>query len=235
MDKHSPKTSFSFPSFRGVGGCLMIILFCLLPLALHAETKDERLAHRHEVRVLVGDMIMETFLWKDQLHANYLGCGTDKSVFAEKRDYTYTPHIGLEYQYRLNKWLGLGLQTDYQRTAWRRCLYNNRNEEVGSSREHFYNLSLLPTVRFTYLNARHVSLHSSLSLGMDINGGTEKAIHGRNTAVGFALNIGLIGVSVNFGQWFGAFDLGGLYALKSVGTLYMVNSRAFTLSFGYRL
>ena len=178
---------------------------------------------------------MESVLWTNTPHGNYKGCGTISSVFAEKQNTSWTPHFGLEYQYRINRWLGVGLMTDYQRTQWNEVLYNNENEEVARSRQHFYNLSFIPTVRFTYLNTKLVNLYSALSVGITINGGTEKDEAGRNTVVSPAFELSLIGATINKGPWFLGLELGGLYSLKGSNNIYMVNSKLLTLSFGYRL
>ena len=200
-----------------------------------AETKDERMERRHQVSALFGDWIMESIFWTDNPRANYSGVGTDKTVFTEKRDYAYTPHIGVEYQYRLSRIVGLGMAIDFQRTTWNTYSYNNKNQEIGKKKENFFNLSFIPTARFTYLHTKYVNLFSSVGIGFDINGGSETDFYGNHTVVSPAASLGFIGASFNKGPWFASVEIGGLYALRNGQTIYMANSRIFTLAIGYRL
>ena len=200
-----------------------------------AETTEERLERRHEVSVQIGDMLMETMTWQNQPHGNYTGVGNEYSRFQEDTNYRYTPHLGVGYQYRINKWLGVGMQIDFQHTSWDRLWFNNKNQEVDRSKENFYNLCFLPTARFTYLRTKYVNLFSSIGLGLDINGGSEDDGMGHKTVATLAFNVGAIGVSANYGQWFASFELGCLCAFTNPNMIYMAGSRLFTLAIGYRL
>ena len=215
--------------------CLSLVCFG----SAWGETKEDRAARKHEVRVMIGDWLMESVLWRDNPHGNYGGVVAkdplNPPVFKEDCNYSWLPHFGAEYQYRINRWLGVGMQIDFQRTTWNRVSYNTKNAEVGRTKENFFNLSFLPTVRFTYLHHKYVNLYSSLSAGIDVNGGSEVDFYGRHTVVSPACNFGFFGISANYGPWFGSFELGGMYALKDGQTIYMASCRLLTLSFGYRL
>ena len=206
-------------------------LLLLLAGSVSAETTAARDSMRHEVRVAVGDMLFETLMWHNDVHRNYLG--SPDRAYTERQHFCYTPHIGAEYQYRINRWLGVGALVDFQYTAWENRTYNNLNQLTATSDENFYNLTILPTVRFTYLHTEYVSLYSSLALGMNINGGTETDIYGKKTAVGAAFDIGALGITVGHGHWFGSAELGGMFALKNTATIYMLASRIVSVSVGY--
>lgn len=212
----------------------LLILSSLLPFFLMAETIEERQNSPHELRFLVGDMLSESVFWFDDAHANYTGIGGPASIFPEKHNTFWTPHFAGEYQYRFNKWLGFGLQLDFQYTGWRREEYNNQNDLVSSQKEHFYNLSILPTVRFTYFHHPYVNVYSAIGLGLDVNSGTETDIHGKHTAMGAALDIAAVGFSAGKDNWFVSAEVGGLSAIKNKGTIFMVVSRILTIGAGYR-
>ncbi len=212
---------------------LMALLF-VVPIMAHSETEEDRKEHPHEVRLLIGDMLFETLMWHNDTHGNYMGAGNTQSRFYEKQDFGWTPHFGLEYQYRINRWLGVGMQVDYQHTLWNNLTYNNQNQIVEKEAQNFYNISLMPTVRFTYLHHPYVNLYSAISLGIDINGGSEKDIHGRNVACGAALDIAVLGLSAGDKNWFGSIEVGGLSALKNKNAMYMLCSRILTVGVGYR-
>lgn len=210
----------------------LILLLC--PLLGAAANNEDSSTSAHEVRLLVGDMLSETMFWYDDTHADYTGMGGEHSLFSENQHTFWTPHVACEYQYRLNGWCSVGAQLDFQYTGWRRVLYNNMNAQVGMTREHFYNLSILPTVRFTYFHSRYVNLYSSVGLGLDINGGTETDIHGKHVALGAALDMAVLGMSVGAHGWFGSVEVGGLSALKNKWTMFMMASRIVTVGVGYR-
>lgn len=212
----------------------LIISFLCVSSSL-AETIEERESRKHEFGISISDWIIETGMWNNSKHGNYIGVGNDKSRFVEDVNHSYTPHFGFSYLYRLNRWFSIGFLLDYQRTKWDRVTYNNLNEEVGSTKEYFYNLSILPTGRFTYYHHPWVNIYTSLSFGMVINGGSETDYYGNHTAYGYGFNINWIGVSVGRGPWYGAFEIGSMFGLKNVQTIYMANCRIFTLSIGYRL
>lgn len=213
---------------------IILLVALLTPILMQAETRVDRLVSPHEVRLLVGDMFFETLLWNDDAHANHTGMGGPTTEFVEKQHTFWTPHLGGEYQYRLNDWCSLGAQVDFQYTGWQRVVYNNMNVQTGNTRECFYNLSILPTVRFTYLHHPYVNLYSAVGLGMDINGGTETDIHGNHVALGAALDIAVLGMSVGANHWFGSVEVGGLTALKNKDTMFMLASRILTVGIGYR-
>lgn len=212
---------------------ILTILFALsTSLLLQAETIEERAISKSEVRLLIGDMFWESLIWHNAPHADRTGWPAGD--YTENTDYGWTPHLGLEYQYRCNRWLSVGLQADYQQTVWKTRHYNNRNELTGTDKQTFYNISILPTVRFTYFHHPYVNLYSSIGLGLDINGGTETDLRGKNIAYGAALDIAVLGLSAGKDHWFGSVEVGGLSALKDKGTIFMMASRILTFGVGYR-
>lgn len=212
---------------------LAIILLLLMPTLLMAESREEMEANKSEFRLTIGDMFFETLIWYDHPHTNYTGAGTPTTEFTEDHKFAWTPHFGIEYQYRVNWWCGIGMLVDGQYTGWQRVRYNNQNVETYRTKENFYNLAVIPTVRFTFMHTQHVNLYAGLGVGVDINGGSETDLKGKHTAAGAAVNITALGIRAGNGHWYGSAELGGLYALKNMNAIYMVSSRILTVGVGY--
>lgn len=219
---------------------LYILILLLLPLAAAAESKQMRDSLRHEVRIGWGDQLFETLVW----HAPQVVTIIPSTPYfdpldyreSRKENYRYTQHLFAEYHYRWNKWLSFGGLFDASAVLWDNVVRNGKGAEVSRDpNQHFYNLVIMPTVRFTYLWHPYVSLYSGVGLGMDINGGTEIDAMGRQTVVGAALNITALALSVNYQRYFVSIEWGGMYAFENPKTLFMVSSRIFTASFGVHL
>ena len=150
-------------------------------------------------------------------------------------NYHHDQHIWLEYLWRFTRWFGLGAMFDMSEVHWDDVTRNGKGVEINRSKGHyFYNLVIMPTVRFTYFHHENVNLYSGLGIGLGINGGTEDAGDGRKTELGAAVNFTLFGVSANYQRWFWTVDFGGLYSLKNANTIFMASSRIINVGFGAR-
>ncbi|MCF0174989.1 MAG: hypothetical protein HUJ95_06585 [Bacteroidales bacterium] len=213
---------------------LSTIALFFLALQLSAETREMRKENPFQIGISVGDMFMETLVWHNTPHLDYSG-RPFTSTFREKQNYSYTPHIGLAVDYRVNDWFEVGLHFDYQRTAWNEVYYNNFNEEISRTKARFYNLCLIPTAKFTYLHSPYISLYSSVGVGVDVNGGTEVNTKGKHVAHGAAIDIRLIAIRANYDRWFCSLGVGGLYGLKNGQTFFMLSSQILQFSIGVSL
>lgn len=198
----------------------LVICALLLPLMLQAQ--KEQMAWdglRHEIRVGWGDPIFESGMKYELTH-----------IGKPNAQITYlTGHFFAEYQYYWLHWLSTGMIVDYSGMGW---LDKREDPQVKHS---YYNLSLLPTVRFTYYHHPWVNLYSALMIGLTVNGGTE-ANHVTHEKTVCYPGIGLtaLGVQVGHNGFFGTAEIGGLTALKSTNDIAMLSSRIFTISFGYK-
>lgn len=217
-------------SLPRICGIAAMLLFCT---ALHAETKDDVLNRRHEVRISWSDQIFESFNWRNPA---YTVNNMDESVrLTKKEHYRYTQHWALNYQYRLKSWLGVGLMFDASACLWDNVTRNGKGVETGRVKnQHFANVAIVPTVRFTYVHHKYVNVYSGIGYGLNINTGSELNAFGKATEYSGALNLTFVGLSGNYGKWFAAFELGGLYAARSAQAVYMLNSRLFTIGLGMR-
>ena len=158
-----------------------------------------------------------------------------ETTYQYKERYRRHQHLWMEYQYRFKHWFSLGAMVDMSEVGWDVVTRNGQGAELARDKKnYFYNLVIMPTIRFTYFHHPNVNIYSGLGIGMDINGGTEVDGKGRHTALGAAVNLTLVGISANYDRWFCAFDLGGLYALKNANAIYMASSRIMNVSIGAR-
>lgn len=118
---------------------------------------------------------------------------------------------------------------------WDDVTRNGQGDEIGRDpNHHFYNIVIMPTIRFTYFHHDYVNLYSGLGLGLDINGGTETNTKGKFIDVGAAVNVTVFGVSTNYDRWFMTVDFGGMTALKNTNVIFMACSRIINVGIGAR-
>lgn len=209
------------------------MVLALMPCVLIAETPFDRDRHRHELRLGWGDQMFETLMWRTPGAFTATMPAAWTNVYHE--DYHYHQHLWLEYQYRPNRWLGFGGMIDLSEVDWTDVTRNGQGTELSRDPGHyFYNVVIMPTVRFTYFQHEYVNLYSGLGLGMGINGGSEKDAKGRKDVVGAAVNLTFFGVSANYKQWFAAVEIGAMISLQNANAIFMAGSRIFAVSTGVR-
>ncbi len=211
---------------------LILAVLVMLPAAMLAETRASRDTLKHELRIGWGDQLFESMVWRKQMPGQLNREGT---LFYRNESYRYTQHLFLEYQYRFTHWFSLGATVDGSAVLWNTNIYDlNGNYQAFDSKHNFYNLVIMPNVRFTYLYNEYVSLHSAIGIGLNVNGGTDVDIYGKRTAFAGALDLTYIGVTVGHGHWYGSFEIGGLFSMKNGSTVYMASSKILRASVGCR-
>ena len=213
----------------------IVILMALLAIAMGAgaENKWAYLNMRHEVRVGWGDQLFESLMWHNPLYRVRTMPASYRQLYHE--DYHHDQHIWAEYQYRHKGWFSFGGMADISFVHWDDVMRNGLGEELARDKGHyFYNLVIMPTIRFTYYHHEYVNLYSGLGVGMDINGGTERDSRGRRTVVGGAVNLTVFGISANYNRWFWTVDFGGMFALRDANTIFMAGSRIINVGLGAR-
>lgn len=209
--------------------CLLVLGIC----AVNAETKADREVWRHELRIGWGDQLFESLVWHNPTTIAKTLPESLSQTYHE--DYRYNQHLWLEYQYRQNGWFSYGFMTDVSEVSWVDVTRNGRGDELSrSDRNYFYNIVLMPTIRFTYFHHENVNIFTGLGLGLGINGGTELNSKGKSTDVGMAVQISVIGVSANYKRWFWTLDFGGLYSIKNQNTVFLASSRIISVGLGVR-
>ena len=77
----------------------------------------------------------------------------------------FTGVLSLSYAYQLRRWCQLGGTVNFAAVT-RPYYYNITNKKAYDSNSYF--ASIMPTVRFTYLNREKVQLYSAVSLGVAV-------------------------------------------------------------------
>ena len=159
---------------------------------------------RHEFTIGIGDPARVNF------HRNRRGTEPNyypevwmqnQSIFGDL--YTTCP-ITLGYRFRVLKWLWVGGDVSYCGFFGSfRDLYTD--QKVGDYRDHF--ISIMPAVRFSYLNRKYVTLYSGIAGGIALEYGKtypDYKFHNNH----LALQCTLFGVSAGSQSWFGFAELG---------------------------
>lgn len=112
--------------------------------------------------------------WKNEIAISYgPGAFTDvsssylKGIFSGGKQTNYIGAFGIEYFHRLKSALGVGVVGTFSTCKWR--------EEDKARTKYF---SIMPAVKYNWLNRKHFSMYSKLALGVlfgvDSGGETDK-------------------------------------------------------------
>lgn len=211
----------------------LLLIFGFFSTTLVAETKWDYQSMRNELRIGWGDQLFESLMWHNPTATVTSMPATWQITRPE--NYRHNQHIWLEYQWRFSHWFSLGAMADMSEVGWNNVTRDGTGKVLNTGeRKYFYNLVIMPTIRFTYFFHPNVNIYSGLGFGIDINGGTEVNAKNEHTEVGLAVNGTVIGVSANYKRWFAAVDLGGMTAFRDKNHVYMAASRIINVSIGAR-
>lgn len=209
----------------------VLLAFCCIQSS--AETPAGRAYRRHEVRIGWGDQLFEHLVWQNPQYV--IGNMPESFSKQYKEHYRYSQHWFAEYQWRVNSWFGLGAMVDASGCVWDDVTRNGLGKEISRMDDRsFWNLTMMPVLRFTWLSREHISMYSALGAGLGINGGTETDAYGRHTLCGLAFDVALVGLTADWGRWFAFAELGGLYSMKDKSTIFLMNSRILSVGAGFR-
>ncbi len=202
--------------------------------AAKAESPEKRESLPHEIRFGVGDQLFEHFVWQNPL---FIVKNMSESYTRDyKERYRYSQHFFAEYQWRFRRRLSVGFQVDGSACWWDLVTRNGLGNEISRQKnQNFWNLTLMPTLQFNWMNRDRFSLYSSLGIGLGLNGGSETDAYGNHTLCGLAFQYTLLGASLDWSRWFAFAALGGLSSAKEYTTdIFMLNSRIISLGAGFR-
>ena len=140
-------------------------------------------------------------------------------------------HLFLGYRYDVNSWFSAGAEVDWF-YLWSNSVHRNGyGEIVGTYDYHLHQLTIMPSIRFTYFRRPLVELYSGLGLGYTMYEGSYGVQHG------FTFSPTLFGVNVGNEHWFGEVELGGMATVTTAwfgnpGVLF--SSRLLSVAVGYR-
>ena len=191
----------------------------------HWSTYDG-MKHRHEVRFEVGDPLGVFFLMNLYGEKNY--GQTTEYTFEPNRglssSFRATPVFSFNYHYRLTKWLWAGAMVNYayykDHTDYGYDFYDSRNQHC---------ITLMPELRFSYLNRPHVTIYSAVAAGatlffgkvLNANLYAEEISLEKTRKVYPTLQLTAFGVRAGGEHLFGTFELGaGIKGFASAGIGY---------------
>jgi len=123
------------------------------------------LHHRHEIRFEIGDPLGIMIL---QNKKNHLPNISGANLTAVGHAWRATPVFSFNYHYRLTKWLWAGVMVNYayykDHTDYTYQIFNTR---------WMHCITLMPELRFSYLNRPHVTLYSAVATGVTLFVGHE--------------------------------------------------------------
>ena len=183
---------------------------------------------RHTLRLGWGDMLFETLAFHSTVRGTYPSPESLPAHFSrdEKYDFGYTGHFYAEYLYRFSKVVSVGIQADAEGIFWKEGNFDRYHKLTQPEVPvRSWDVVLMPTVRFTWLNRPLVRLYSGLGAGTVFAFDNQKQFK-----AGIALNLNWIGIEIGKGHWGGNVELGMLNSLSDVYHIYQAGSRI--LSFG---
>lgn len=188
---------------------------------------------RHEISLGVGDQLFESLVWQNPPYIVNNMPQEWRGVYKER--YRYTQHWSLNYYYNHNSWFSCGIQADISACLWDDVKRNGLGQELNRNKNsNFWNLTLMPCLRFWWFRYEYVGMYTNLGFGLCLNGGSETDYKGRHTAAAMAFDLGLVGLQCNYKRYFAFAQLGGLYAFRNKNTIYMLNSRIVSAGIGIK-
>ena len=220
------------------------LILVLLPLTLFAETKEQRAESPHELRIGVGDpLLLKAFLPLDDPEAgteyvwfNAYGQPVEEAheTLMNSIAVTYLEkahnigHFFVEYQYRINPYIGVGLDADMAFHTRRAILVNGYNEYKGRKTMGSFYMDIIPRVRFTFLHNEYVNLYAGVGVGLSI----DYSFYYHTTYYSPLAEITTLGVSIGKNHLFGTVEILNIGA--NLMALDFSHTQLFTASIGYR-
>ena len=204
--------------------------------------------YRHEIKLEVCDPYLLALF--DRYFVYVYPRGMSPAVYRDKNllgfSYHISPVYSLSTHFRVNKWFWFGVMVGYAHLddiESRSPLLNDAHNQGVEPREtntgpiclRRYNVfTLMPELRFSYLNREHLTLYSGISIGITkfygkftiLNVEEEGPIHpyfpsgheGNRAPTLFAsAHVTLIGAKLAWKHWFASMELGA--GFKGIGTV----------------
>ena len=185
---------------------LSLFAVCVSLSAQAQRSSAEVFNSKHEVRFTLGVQSLFTSggrVYDDMCGWSYCDFSADSyNSLLTFRSVTVSPTLSLGYSYEFSKWLSVGAALSYSRESE---LYYNRIDEKVVSESSINHLTIVPMVRFTYLNRPMVRLYSQLGLGVRLQSGRPDAFS-RVMPASVTGSITYFGVSVGK-KFFGSMEL----------------------------
>jgi len=208
--------------------CVLLLGAASMTFAQEAEQDWRDVFPRHELSLGIGDPAFaylqrartwENFELDRLLHnGDNLNHWFDPNIYHS--DYIATCPITLGYMFRLRNFLWLGGSVSYM------GVFGNVYDATDNSflyRHHETQIAILPTVRFSYLNKKYVTLYSGVSTGVLFD--YEKDGDSGNLCVFPTFQVTAFGVSAG-SKFFGYTEVGfGYKGFINAGIGYRFNAK----------
>lgn len=185
---------------------IIIALFCVITLSsntLFAQHQHSDLYN--EIGVTAGPIsFMGGFMYGTIGFWNALG----SSISHTAVDMDLFGQYGLHYYYQVKPWCQVGIKASFE--GGRLTRYTDTMRTTISEKNFMALISVMPSVRFTYLNRPWVRLYSGVDVGCCYfldkeETHLDKAEESKNNNFLFAFNVTAIGVNVGK-KFFGMFE-----------------------------
>ena len=224
---------------------VLFILAALLPLIATAETREQRAESPHELRIGVGDpLLFMAFLpvsdpgsGDDELWFTTFGLSAaeahnklaNATCFAYNGKAHNIGHFFLEYQYRINSYIGVGVDVDMITHCRKIGLYNGYHDLIAKRTGGSFYMDIIPRARFTFLHKQYVNLYASAGIGLSID---HSLYPNGRTWFSPLFDVTLFGISIGENHVFGTFEVFDIGA--NLIEFDFSHTQLFTASIGYR-
>lgn len=207
---------------------MLLVCFSAASFAQEEEQDWRQVFPRNEFSIGIGDPAFASLqrgsIWDKLIYDRWYNEGDDLNDWFSPAqyhtNYVVTCPISVGYMYRLRKFLWLGGSVSYMGVFGKvfdarddSFLYNHTETQIA----------FLPTVRFSYLNKKYVTLYSGLSTGFLLN--FEKNDGSTNVYFHPTLQVTAFGVSAGR-KFFGYTEVGwGYKGFITAGIGYRFNAK----------
>ena len=207
----------------------LILMLVSMGISLSAQEETpswKETLQRHDIQIGIGDPLLPAlatghvisfFPFHERSAADWFRPDAYKGIY-------WTPNISVGYKYRLAKWFWLGATVSY--TGFYDVSYDRvTNEKLSTQSDHI--ITIMPSVRFSWLNKKYVTLYSGLSLGYALDIYHANYPDMRYTGCGHGALFQLTAVGVHVGrEWYGFTEIGfGIQGFINAGFGYNFNSK----------
>lgn len=210
---------------------LLLILTVGLAFSLNAQEESswQQTLPRHDIQFGIGDPAL-LFLNNVDI---CIGCNyypLTQNADSWFNEYTNTltlaaPTVNFEYRYRFAKWFWFGGAASFTPIIkkW------SKHEPGYEFTNNMYYISVMPSVRFSWLNKKYVTLYSGLSVGCMVVTGSdyrpEERTTYQQTDLRFVGQLTAVGVHVGK-KWYGFTEVGvGVQGFVKAGFGYKFQSK----------
>lgn len=216
----------------------IILLAIISAETIQADTREQRMQNRHELRFGIGDPVMSYYhrivpVNSDYIYHNVLGMEAAQADYYMRTHFYETAtgrkhlsgNLFVDYQYSITSWFSAGGQINFS-ASWRGM---QSYDGYGNSHGHYFKsltyLHVMPEIRFTFFHREHCNLYAGVGGGfvaeiftndnMDYWG---RPYNNRNT-YSWVIDFTFLGVSWGGEKVFGFAEFGAMFEPMTYATM----------------